>query len=277
MACAAASRAILSGPSSILALALLAGSFNRAAALQPQKPIHGATTMASSAVQKWQQQPTLQQQQHSKGSNDPHAVGGGVASLQPAKQQRLPVAAAVESQARDNHFEVVPRGAVLLLYFVTSCVLLVTSVLMLGCLYDAAARWLHRARFHSCVSKVRKVHEVFRKRKGEQLLCPYCVDPISKSSKPVVFLCGHRFHTDCANQWFVENPGKAGRCPTCENPHVSSRTICETLAFILGSLRRQYPDIISEANVNRWSSCHTEIWLTELRCPKYNSILRGEK
>jgi len=274
---ALANKGICSGPLSFLAVALLAGFFNGAAALQPQKPVHAAIPVAKSAVQQWQQQPRLQQQ-HSKGLENPYAVAGGVAALQHTEQQHFPVASAIKRQARGSRFDVVPLWAAVLLYVMTSCVLLVTSVLVLGCLYDAAARWLHRAHFCSCVSKVRKVHEVFRTRKGEQLLCPYCVEPISSSySKPVVFLCGHRFHTDCANRWFVENPGKAGRCPTCEKIEVNSRTKCETLTFILGSLRRKFPDIITEANVDRWSSCHTEIWLSELRCPRYNSIFRVEK
>jgi len=275
--CAMANNGVILSQVNFLALALLVGCLNGATALQPRKPVPASATVGP-AVQKWQQPPRLQQ--HSKGSDDPHVVAGGVAALQHAKQQRPPVAAAVESQARGSRFKLVPLGAAVLLYVVTSCVLLVTTVLVLACLYDAAARWLHRARFYSCVRKIRQVHEVFRKRKGEQLLCPYCVEPISSSSKfskPVVFMCGHRFHKECANRWFVENPDKSGRCPTCETIEVSSHTKCESLAFILVSLRRRYPDIISEENVNRWSSCHTEIWLAELRCPRYNSILRGEK
>ena len=51
----------------------------------------------------------------------------------------------------------------------------------------------------------------------------------------------------------------------------------EIKAFFLTSLRARFPDIVSEENVGSWRDCHTEIWLTELRCPKYNSILRGEK
>jgi len=251
---AMAIRGFLSRPSGVLALVLMAVFLNGAAALR-------------------------QQQQHSKGTINPHAVTGGVTALQQGKQQQPPVATAVENQSQGSRFEFVTLGAVALLYGATGCVLLVTAVFVLGCLFDAAARWLHRARFYSCVRKMRQVHEVFRKRKGEQLLCPYCVDPIStrSTSGQVVFLCGHRFHTDCANRWFVENPGKSGRCPTCEGPEIPSRTKCESLAFILGSLRRRFPDIITEANVNRWSSCHTEIWLTELQCPSYNSIFRGEK
>lgn len=261
---------------SVLAFALLAASFEGAAALQPRMPLHAeaSDSVASAEVQQWQQQ------QHSKGPTDPHAVTGSTAALQQTEQQRLPIATAAESKARGGRFEFVPMVAAVFLYGATGCVLLVTAVFVLCCLCDAAARWLHRARFYSCVSKVRQVHEVFRKRKGEQLLCPYCVEPISTrsmSSGPVVFLCGHRFHTDCANRWFLENPGKSGRCPTCEGPEISSRTKCESLAFILSSLRRKYPDIITDANLKRWASCHTEIWLSELQCPKYRSMFWGEK
>lgn len=213
------------------------------------------------------------------------------------------------------HYELVPLGAAVLLYGVTCCVVLVAAVLMVCCMYDAAAHWCHRAHFHSCQNKVQRVHEVFLRRKGEQLLCPYCVEFISNSSRssgPVVFLCGHRFHMDCANKWFREQPDKAGRCPMCEaitcgsgaktNKSAASATVTgptnaartdnccgeaamtsvdstndEALSFILGSLHRTYPAIIKEENVARWSSCHTEIWLSELRCPRYNSILHKHK
>lgn len=49
------------------------------------------------------------------------------------------------------------------------------------------------------------------------------------------------------------------------------------LAFILQSLHRCYPEIINEGCVERWLGCNTEIWLSELTCPRYNSILRKHK
>lgn len=182
----------------------------------------------------------------------------------------------------NRYLEVMPVGAAVLLYATTCCVVLVASVLMLCCLYDAAAHWHHRAHYYSCQQKVRRVHETFHKQKGDQLLCPYCIEyicPTARGSGPVVFLCGHRFHTDCANKWFLKHPDKAGRCPLCEGSKdfCPARSNCESLSFILGSLHRKYPEIVTEANVNRWASCHTEIWLSEMRCPRYNSILHNKK
>jgi hypothetical protein len=183
----------------------------------------------------------------------------------------------------NRYLEEMPVGAALLLYATTCCVVLVASVLMLCCLYDAAAHWHHRAHYYSCQQKVRRVHETFAKKKGDQLLCPYCIEyicPTARGSGPVVFLCGHRFHTDCANKWFLKHPDKAGRCPLCEGSSdcpAPAKSNCESLSFILGSLHRKYPEIVTEANVNRWASCHTEIWLSEMRCPRYNSILHNKK
>jgi len=205
------------------------------------------------------------------------------------------------------HYELVPLGAAVLLHCVTCCGVLAAAVLMACCMYDTIAHWCHRAHFHSCQRKVQRVHEVFLKRKGEPTLCPCCVEDIGQPSptvQPVVFLCGHRFHMYCANKWFRDNPDKAGRCPLCEgtaaqqvpkgtaaqqvpktpdpaNLGFAYGACCqgsmetandEALSFILGSLHRRYPEIISEDNVHRWASCHTETWLSELRCPRYNSI-----
>jgi hypothetical protein len=191
-------------------------------------------------------------------------------------------------------------------------------------MYDTASYWYHKVHFHSCLRKVERVHGAFSRRKGELPLCPYCVEIIADQASPqkVVFLCGHRFHMDCANRWFLENPGKkAGRCPICsegplgfpdvqapaddtgedggvedlENEHVLARADADPLprvsevdssdgvpaldlndsvsdeaqGFILNSLHRRYPEIISAACVKRWLSCNTELWLSELKCPRW--------
>lgn len=187
-------------------------------------------------------------------------------------------------------------GATCLLYGLTCCVGLAAAALLVCCIYDAAAHWCHRAHFHSCQKKVRRVHEGLLNKKGELPLCPYCIEFIPNQSSPskVVFLCGHRFHTDCANRWFQEHPEEAGRCPICEAASPPStedgaaggdRTGAEAAAsnsdtcndeaqiFILKSLHRRYPEFVPESCVQRWASCHTEIWLSELTCPRYNSIL----
>mmetsp|Transcript_89649 Transcript_89649/g.238143 ORF Transcript_89649/g.238143 Transcript_89649/m.238143 type:complete len:292 (-) Transcript_89649:56-931(-) len=219
------------------------------------------------------------------------------------------------SPEHQRHYELVPIGAAVILYGVTCCVVLAASALMVCCMYDAAAHWCHRSHFHSCQTKVQRVHEVFFKRKGEPTMCPYCVEYIGSSRQPVVFLCGHKFHMECANKWFRDNPDKSGKCPLCEDGCFKAKCpaedeepampappaptaldlavraenrCCEThnspvessndeaLSFILSSLNREYPDIITEDCVKRWSSCHTEIWLSELRCPKYNSLLHKQ-
>lgn len=182
-------------------------------------------------------------------------------------------------------------GGHVLLYVVISAVALSISLLLVCCMYDAAARWCHRAHFHACERKVERVHKAFSKRKGDFPLCPYCVEPISNQPSPskVVFLCGHRFHVDCVNKWFCEAPSKAGCCPICddmgaqamdaEQPEANGEAADATSAndeaqsFILQSLHRLYPEIIPKACMKRWASCNTEIWLSDLSCPKYHSIL----
>merc|ERR1719468_154172 len=164
---------------------------------------------------------------------------------------------------------------------------------MICCLWDAIAQWRHWARFRACERKLRRANDAFSNRRGDLLLCPHCVEPISSQPSPskVVFLCGHRFHTSCCNAWFSESPGCTGRCPICEfdaetaapggeadaDPH-AIKDGCNDGAqsFVLRSLHRQFPDIIPEACVQRWRSCHTQIWLSELTCPKFNSPLRKQ-
>jgi hypothetical protein len=40
-------------------------------------------------------------------------------------------------------------------------------------------------------------------------------------------------------------------------------------------LKRQYPEIITDTNVSHWNTTHTEIWLSELECPRYLSIFNN--
>lgn len=191
-------------------------------------------------------------------------------------------------------------GETALFYGVLACAAICATLLMACCIWDAMAHWRHWAHFRACERKVRRANEVLSKRKGELPLCPFCVEPISGQPSPskVVFLCGHRFHTDCCNEWFLESPAAAGRCPICEDGAPVQRQSkdgaagspvaedgdsandgCndEAQSFILLSLHKQFPEIISEACVKRWSSCHTQIWLSELNCPRYNSILHKHR
>lgn len=186
---------------------------------------------------------------------------------------------------------VAETGATLLICAIGACLTLATSLLLVFCMYDAAANWLHRSQFHACKRKVERVNEVFQS-KNKNELCPCCVEYIvtQNPAAKVVFLCGHRFHMSCTNAWFHENNCAPGRCPVCTQASGEVKSaMCPPVAscedpsrdeaqlFILGRLHRKYPEIIDEACMKRWPSCHTEIWLSELSCPRYNSIFRKGK
>jgi len=249
-------------------------------------------------------------------------------ALQPAHASRMhfgaPAALRLGQSALADREKLLERGATVVLWIVACCLGAAAVVLAICCMYDIASYWYHKVHFHSCRRKVERVHGVFSRRKGELPLCPYCVEIIADQASPqkVVFLCGHRFHMDCANRWFLENPGKkAGRCPICsEGPlgfpdlqaavstsscpsplgagaptatvSVDAKECCqdcrevdssdgvlapvlhdsvsdEAQGFILNSLHRRYPEIISGACVKRWLSCNTELWLSELSCPRW--------
>mmetsp|Transcript_28011 Transcript_28011/g.60805 ORF Transcript_28011/g.60805 Transcript_28011/m.60805 type:complete len:130 (-) Transcript_28011:83-472(-) len=124
--------------------------------------------------------------------------------------------------------------------------------------------------------------------KCEAPLCPGCVEfittrPLSgRSQSKVVFLCGHAFHDGCASKWFRENSRLPGRCPICESGSSCAAAVgaaCDAAAgdaartFLLASLQRRYPEIITEACAQRWKTCHIETWLMELTCPAYTPLL----
>lgn len=219
----------------------------------------------------------------------------------------------------------------IIIYSVTSCIGLAATALLVCLIFDAIARWLHAARFHSCQKKVKRVHAELVGLQGQLSLCPYCVTSVSNqpSSMHVVFLCGHRFHMDCVNQWFREAPQLSGQCPICfradgygkdaikdaetavptgiedeckaclsesavqctdktntektkgdeasASPDPLMNCSDEGKSFMLIRLHELYPDIISKECVKRWCSCHTEIWLSELNCPRYNSLFNKHK
>lgn len=195
----------------------------------------------------------------------------------------------------DKHSMLLNSQTMMLFYAPVGLLGTIFAFLMLCCVYDTMAHWRHRAHFMSCAHKLKKVHNVFISEKAELPLCPVCVNSVTNapSSRVVVFLCGHRFHTDCTNRFFRKHPELAGRCPICELPHSYScdhpeanslhceskslatspvNSVDEVKSFFLSSLRQQYPDIIPETSVERWSSCHTEIWLSELKCPRYQTL-----
>lgn len=177
------------------------------------------------------------------------------------------------------------EGITLVVCTVGCCFAFVIAALAFSCAYDAAAHYFHRVHFRRCATKIQKVHEVFQNRRGELPLCPCCVSEVSlqPSTSVVVFLCGHRFHTSCANRFFLQKPNNRACCPICNSsagavdqgevsPSQSGLPIDEAKSFFLQSLHEQYPDIIHEDKVSRWARFHTEAWLSELECPRYNSI-----
>jgi hypothetical protein len=196
---------------------------------------------------------------------------------------------AMDGKLNADHSLLMQSAATILLYGVTCCMGLTVAVLMICGLYDAAAHWSHRSHFHSCQKKVQRVHEVFLNRRGELPLCPCCVEFVSNQPSPsvVVFLCGHRFHTDCANYWFLKYPNKSGRCPICEGADAYDNEVKndademsspdDAKRFFLNTLHERYPDIIPKANIKQWSQCHTELWLSELKCPRYHSIFQSSR
>jgi len=220
----------------------------------------------------------------------------------PAQLQHLSKEPAVISQHLDgqtlsdpqwemSHINVVFHG-------VLGCLGLGVSVLLLSCLYDVARQWRHRSHFLTCKKKLQRLHEVLERSSGELPLCPCCAEFVSckASRSAVVFLCGHRFHVECANRWMREQGALTGpgddACPLCQSCSTnvsgpgeeaiqadvqeSDGTALgqpdEFKSFVLRSLSKEYPDIIQEQCVRRWCNCHTELWLSELSYPQYSSI-----
>jgi|EP00927_Polykrikos_kofoidii_P079736 hypothetical protein len=193
---------------------------------------------------------------------------GGIASLQ------KPLARSFFSAAAMLMTEFVLSYPRLLLVFVGLGMAVAAIALLLGVIYDGAARWLHRARYRACQGEILRVHQAYHSRKGDLALCPCCVEPISSKRSPtkVVFLCGHRFHTECTNKWYTENPEVTTYCPICVNVALEDPSTDGALSFILRSLHSKYPEMITEACLQRWTYTTPEIWLSELQCPRYNSV-----
>eukprot|EP00928_Gymnodinium_smaydae_P080508 TRINITY_DN64193_c0_g1_i1.p1 TRINITY_DN64193_c0_g1~~TRINITY_DN64193_c0_g1_i1.p1 ORF type:complete len:297 (-),score=47.41 TRINITY_DN64193_c0_g1_i1:37-834(-) len=200
----------------------------------------------------------------------------------------------------------VHHAVVIFLSVVAACLALVAVVMLVCFAYEWFNLCRYWARLFSCRMKVHRLHQAGIETKKDLLVCPYCVQPISaqKSRKQVVFLCGHRFHTACSNQWFLDHPACPSECPICISSRDQSEALgasCDDAAlrcqpcypedseewqsadeaieeatetrgdryFILQSLHRLYPDIISKDCVQRWANRHTELWLSELGCKRY--------
>lgn len=189
----------------------------------------------------------------------------------------LPQDTSAWSADRSSAFGSLKTGFFAILTLITACIL-----------FDGLAYLLHKTQFQACKQQIQRVGDMFQHSKTNLQLCPYCVEDLTGcSSDKVTFLCGHRFHTKCANEGFRLDPVTSGRCPVCFGSkadgkangcegHVASEDLGKDQAqtYVLKSLHRLYPKIIPEDCVKRWTPCHTEIWLSELTCPRYNSIFK---
>ncbi|CAK9094924.1 unnamed protein product [Durusdinium trenchii] len=182
--------------------------------------------------------------------------------------------------------------------------LILAALVVCVILLDRALSWKHQATYYACRRQVQRVQEALMKGKDNLSLCPCCVECTlnTQAPKKVKFLCGHGYHLDCINSWFQENPQSVGCCPVCEVGKLQQErqkgqswlSVCHELrscgsekgevcidaprdeaqTFILHSLHRRYPAIISEESLERWAGCNAELWLTELACPRYSSIFK---
>jgi len=161
----------------------------------------------------------------------------------------------------------------------TGCLALGFLLLVVCLLYDTVRAMRHRARYRSCHSKVMRVHNAFQEHREERL-CPCCLDPVTIDPQVdvVTFLCGHRFHLACANEWLKRHHGFGKVCLICHGPWSlpdnmkAENAINDGKLFHLQRLHEMFPDIIDTPALERWCSCHTEIWLSEIQCPRYSSI-----
>mmetsp|Transcript_104267 Transcript_104267/g.299839 ORF Transcript_104267/g.299839 Transcript_104267/m.299839 type:complete len:250 (-) Transcript_104267:71-820(-) len=183
--------------------------------------------------------------------------------------------------------------SILVLIGVAAMLLLVYSA------WSAIDQWRHWARFRAVERKIQRASEAFNRPQDELLVCPCCVEACSSKPSPsqVTFLCGHRFHTDCCNAWSkaARSTAAIGHCPICENGprcsgkqgEASERTAIpaqppiddcndEAQYFILSSLHKQFPEIITEECVQRWASCTTHIWQSEMTCPRQKCFMHNK-
>mmetsp|Transcript_112011 Transcript_112011/g.157019 ORF Transcript_112011/g.157019 Transcript_112011/m.157019 type:complete len:218 (-) Transcript_112011:55-708(-) len=148
-------------------------------------------------------------------------------------------------------------------------------ILVACCLLDTALSWKHRATYYACRQKVQQVQEALMKGKEDLSLCPCCVETTqyTQPQKKVKFICGHGYHLHCVNRWFQEHPNSVGSCPVCEGETAGGDTPRdEAQTFILHSLHRRFPTIITKECMDSWEGCNAELWLTVLKCPRYSSL-----
>lgn len=184
--------------------------------------------------------------------------------------------------------DMLPTSALIIGAFLSWCVLV---VLFLCCVYDSVKRWRQQAKFALCCKQVRRIQDMLNAPNSDVVQCPICIENVlpAPSSEAVVFLCGHRFHLKCANEWQKARAHHGGRCPICNsNQDMSERPEdsqhCNELdgasggsnglatMFYLHSLSRLFPEFIHENCVRRWSNLHSNVWLSELECPRYRSM-----
>mmetsp|Transcript_116496 Transcript_116496/g.371782 ORF Transcript_116496/g.371782 Transcript_116496/m.371782 type:complete len:361 (-) Transcript_116496:52-1134(-) len=115
----------------------------------------------------------------------------------------------------------------------------------------------------------------FRDHQERAGLCPICCEGIAKVAEQP---CGGRAGTSKAAPGAAEAPAAAEGATAAPTSGPRGAPQNSSLkeggrSFLLTSLRRMYPETISEACMLRWASCHVEIWLQELTQPKYKSFL----
>lgn len=176
-------------------------------------------------------------------------------------------------------------------------IFLLSCIVVVLCVYDGIAHWRYVAYFRDCRSQVLRIQSMFEKTNLQ--LCPICIKKVNhaQSSQNVIFLCGHGFHTECANRWYRKEGQDHGICPIC-NVCDNQRPTCGTCdeigenmdaapvgigfrgedkAFYLRSLSERFPEFVTKECARRWANCHTELWLQELDCPRYQSIFTWHK
>lgn len=215
------------------------------------------------------------------------AAGRGVAS----DWQLVEMPSAADAQhfvqrlVEDPYMQIVFSGLL-------ACVIIGIAFVFLLWVYDLFLHWRHRAYFRCCQKQVQSLSKVFERPNHEMPLCAICIEKLpselSSRTETVVFLCGHRFHTECANSWHSSKLLSACMCPicdgcdNCESDNLvgkdydveanSTSSSDEARVFFIRSLSKRFPEFITQECVRRWSKCHTELWLSELRCPPYLSI-----
>lgn len=160
--------------------------------------------------------------------------------------------------------------------------------------------WRRHSKLRTVQAKVQRASEYFHGLHGDLTLCLCCVEFIPSSSPSAVnFLCGHGFHTACANEWHERHKSTCpGRCPICEGqwrrssfraPEDEEENIelcqpCYSASggnqeavssdadsvdyarlFALQSLCEKYPGIMTQSDSERLASQPTAVLMSDIQ------------